>query len=90
MLQGIPYVSANSNLERRIYGCYHSDCDDFDLINETHIRNNVRFSAMMLYALAEAEELPAKKLDDEAPRQFLEGNGLKLKLRIGGDWRWDD
>lgn len=90
MLQGIPYISANSNLERRIYGCYHSDCDDFDLINETHIRNNVRFSSMMLYALADAEEMPAQKLDDEATRKFLEGNGLKLKLRIGGDWRWGD
>jgi len=90
MLQGIPYISANSNLERRIYGCYHSDCDDFDLINETHIRNNVRFSSMMLYALADADTLPAKKLSDQATKRFLEGNGLKLKLRIGGDWRWGD
>ena len=90
MLQGIPYISANSNLERRIYGCYHSDCDDFDLINEVHIRNNVRFSSMMLYALADAEEMPAQKLDDQATKAFLEGNGLKLKLRIGGDWRWED
>ena len=90
MLQGIPYMSSNSNLDRSIYGCYHSDCDDFDLVNETHIRNNVRFSSMMLYALADADTLPAKKFDDEATRAFLEGNGLKLKLKIGGDWRWED
>ena len=90
MLHGIPYLSPVSNLDRSIYGCYHSDCDDFDLVNEAHIRNNVRFSSMMLYALANATELPAKKLDDQATKAFLEGNGLKLKLKIGGDWRWED
>lgn len=90
MLQGIPYTSSNSNLERHIYGCYHSDCDDFDLVNEVHMRNNVRFSSMMLYALADAEEMPADKMDDAQTKAFLEGNGLKLKLKIGGDWRWDD
>ena len=90
MLQGIPYTASASNLERHIYGCYHSDCDDFDLVNEEHMRNNVRFSSMMLYALADADQLPAEKLTDEETKAFLEGNGLKLKLKIGGDWRWED
>lgn len=90
MLQGIPYTSSASNLERHIYGCYHSDCDDFDLVNKGHMENNVRFSSMMLYALADAEQLPAEKLDDAETKAFLEGNGLKLKLKIGGDWRWED
>ncbi len=90
MIQGIPYTSPNSNLDRSIYGCYHSDCDDFNLVNEEHIRNNVRFSSMMLYALADAEVLPAKRLSDAETKAFLEGNGLKLKLKIGGDWRWED
>ena len=90
MIQGIPYMSANSNLDRSIYGCYHSDCDDFNLVNEEHIRNNVRFSSMMLYALADVEVLPAKRLSDAETKAFLEGNGLKLKLQICGDWRWDN
>ncbi len=90
MIHGIPYTSPNSNLDRSIYGCYHSDCDDFNLVNEEHIRNNVRFSSMMLYALADAQELPAKRLSDAETKAFLEGNGLKLKLQIGGDWRWED
>lgn len=90
MLQGIPYTSPNSNLNRSIYGCYHSDCDDFDLVDEVHMRNNVRFSSMMLYALANTDTLPAKKYTDQETKAFLEGNGLKLKLRIGGDWRWND
>lgn len=90
MIQGIPYLSASSNLDRSIYGCYHSDCDDFSLVNEEHIRNNVRFSSMMLYALADAEQLPAKRQSDSETKAFLEENGLKLKLQIGGDWRWED
>lgn len=90
MLQGIPYTAPSSNLERHIYGCYHSDCDDFDLVNKEHMENNVRFSSMMLYALADADTLPAQKLNDAETKAFLEGNGLKLKLQIGGDWRWDD
>lgn len=90
MLQGIPYTSSNSNLDRSIYGCYHSDCDDFDLVNKEHMVNNVRFSSMMLYALADADELPAKKLNDLETKEFLEKRRLKLKLKIGGDWRWDD
>ncbi|WP_420388114.1 M20/M25/M40 family metallo-hydrolase [Roseivirga sp.] len=90
MLQGVPYTSPSSNLDRSIYGCYHSDCDDFDLVNREHMVNNVRFSSMMLYALADAEKLPTEKLDDAATKAFLEGHNLKLKLQIGGDWRWED
>lgn len=90
MLQGIPYTAPNSRLDRSIYGCYHSDCDSFDLVNKQHMVNNVRFSSMMLYALADAEELPAKKLNDSETKSFLEAQDLKLKLQIGGDWRWED
>ncbi|MBO6662569.1 MULTISPECIES: M28 family peptidase [Roseivirga] len=90
MLQGIPYTSPASRLDRAIYGCYHADCDDFDLVNKEHMVNNVRFSSMMLYALADADQLPAQKLNDAETKAFLEGHNLKLKLQIGGDWRWED
>ncbi len=90
MLQGVPYTSPASNLDRSIYGCYHSDCDDFDLVNKEHMVNNVRFSSMMLYALADAETLPTKKLNDAETKAFLESHDLKLKLQIGGDWRWGE
>lgn len=90
MLQGVPYTSPSSRLDRTIYGCYHSDCDDFDLVNREHMVNNVRFSSMMLYALADTDTLPAQKLNDDETKAFLEGHDLKLKLQIGGDWRWND
>lgn len=90
MLEGVPILSVHSNLDRSIYGCYHSDCDDFNLVNEEHITNTSRFGTMMLYALANAEELPATKMDSETTKEFMIKNNLKEKLIIGGDWKWGE
>jgi carboxypeptidase Q len=89
MLEGVPILSVASNLDRSIYGCYHSDCDDFKLVNETHIRNTARFGTMILYALANAEKLPAEKMDSETTKQFMIDNNLEEPLRIAGEWKWD-
>lgn len=88
MLEGIPTFGPVGNLDRAVYDCYHADCDDIDLVNEEHLVNNVRFCTMMLYELDRAQQLPAAKLDDESTRRLLEDQGLKLKLKIQGDWRW--
>jgi Iap family predicted aminopeptidase len=90
MLEGVPILSVHSNLDRSIYGCYHSDCDDFNLVNEEHMTNTSRFGTMMLYALADAETLPAIKMDSETTKQFMIDNNLKEKLIIGGDWKWEE
>ncbi len=88
MLEGVPILSVHSNLDRSIYGCYHSDCDDFNLVDKTHITNTARFGTMMLYGLANAEKLPATKMDSEMTKEFMIKNNLKEKLIIGGDWKW--
>lgn len=90
MLEGVPILSVHSNLDRSIYGCYHSDCDDFDLVNEEHMTNTSRFGTMMLYALADTETLPATKMDSETTKEFMIQNNLKEKLIIGGDWKWEE
>jgi Iap family predicted aminopeptidase len=90
MLEGVPILSVHSNLDRSIYGCYHSDCDDFNLVNEEHMTNTARFGTMMLYALANADTLPATKMDSETTKQFMIDNDLKEKLIIGGDWKWGE
>ncbi len=90
MLEGVPILSVHSNLDRSIYGCYHSDCDDFNLVNKEHITNTARFGTMMLYGLANAEKLPATKMDSETTKEFMIKNNLKEKLIIGGDWKWDE
>ncbi|WP_047246785.1 M20/M25/M40 family metallo-hydrolase [Maribacter thermophilus] len=89
MLEGVPILSVHSNLDRSIYGCYHSDCDDFNLVNKEHMTNTARFGTMMLYALANADTLPATKMDSETTKNFMIKNNLKEKLIIGGDWKWE-
>ena len=90
MLEGVPIVGVISNLDRSIYGCYHSDCDDFDLVNEAHMVNTARFGTMILYGLANADVLPAKKMDSETTKQFMIENNLREPLTIAGDWKWGD
>lgn len=89
MLEGVPVLGVISNLDRSIYGCYHSDCDDFELVNEQHIVNTARFGTMLLYGLANADKLPATKMDSGTTKQFMIDNNLEEPLRIAGDWKWD-
>jgi Zn-dependent M28 family amino/carboxypeptidase len=89
MLEGIPVLGLNSNLDRSIYGCYHANCDDFKLVNEDHIRNTARFGTMILFALADAEKLPASKMDSETTKQFMIDNNLEEPLKLAGDWKWN-
>jgi carboxypeptidase Q len=90
MLEGVPILGLHSNLDRSIYGCYHSDCDDFNLVNEEHLVNTVRFGTMILYALADADKLPAEKMDSETTRQFMIDNDLKEALVLQGEWKWEN
>ncbi len=89
MLEGVPILGVISNLDRSIYKCYHSDCDDFSLVNEQHMINTARFGTMILYAVADAEKLPAEKMDSETTKQFMIDNNLKEPLIIAGDWKWE-
>lgn len=89
MLEGVPILGLNGHLDRSVYRCYHSDCDHFDLVNKDHLTNTVRFGTMVLYALANADTLPAKKMDSETTKQFMIDNNLEEPLRIAGDWKWN-
>jgi hypothetical protein len=90
MLRGIPILGLESNLDPSIYRFYHSNGDDFTLVNAEHLHNTARFAAMVLYALADADTLPALRMDDLATRDFLIGEGLKEKLVLGKEWRWEE
>ena len=89
MIEGVPVCSPSGNFPVKAYNCYHANCDKFDLIDKKQIGNNVRFTAMMLYALAEAETLPVKKMNDQETKEFLIKQNLKNELIIGKDWRWE-
>ncbi len=88
MLNGIPTAAPIANLSQKIYNCYHADCDDFKLVDKKHLDNTARFTSMMLFALANAPQIPAKRQTDKEVRDFLINNKLRTNLEIQHKWRW--
>lgn len=91
MLQGIPVGGgAGGELPNNSGGCYHADCDNFNLVDEQGMKNTVRFSSMLIYGLADVEKIAAKRLSETETRDFLIKNNLREPLEIAGEWRWKD
>jgi carboxypeptidase Q len=89
MIQGIPTMNPNGSFAPEALGCYHANCDKIDIIDKKEMQNTVRYTSMMLYAIANANEIKAKKLGNDATRQFLIDQNLRNELIIGKDWRWN-
>lgn len=90
MLEGIPTAGGAGHLSKEVLQCYHADCDDFNLVNEKELKNTVRYAALLLYAIANAPELKAKRLNDDELKEALLKANLKEPLKIAGEWRWKD
>jgi hypothetical protein len=89
MLHGVPTGGgAGGKLPNNSGPCYHADCDVFSYVDEKGMKNTVRFSAMLLYGIADSHEIKAKHFTDEETRDFLLKNNLKEPLQIAGEWRW--
>ncbi|MFT4031341.1 MAG: M20/M25/M40 family metallo-hydrolase [Siphonobacter sp.] len=88
MLEGIPTLTPIGHLAPNVGMTYHSNKDRFDKVDKEGLRNTVRFTAMLLYALADAKELPSYRLTDEETKAFLLKQGLKEELILGNEWRW--
>lgn len=89
MLQGIPTGGGfGGKLPNNAGPYYHSDGDSFKLVDEQELKNTVRYSAMLTYALANTPKIPVNVLGDEELRVFLESQNLKEPLTIAGEWRW--
>jgi len=89
MLSGIPIGGGTGGkLPNNADPYYHSDGDVFKLVDEQGIKNTVRYSAMLAYALANTTVLPVSRQDETAIRIFLQENGLELPLKVAGEWRW--
>ncbi|QNF34484.1 M28 family peptidase [Adhaeribacter swui] len=91
MLHGLPTGgSFGGKLPKGGGDCYHADCDGFDLVEESGLKNTVRFSSMLVYGLADAPKIPTKRLTDAETKAFLIANKLQEPLKIASDWRWAD
>jgi len=83
LMKGIPFTTINSQLESKVYDCYHADCDDFELVNEEHIRNTVRYTGMLLWALANEPVLPVHVMDSTTLRNYFVELGLEDEYEKG-------
>ncbi|MCB0430682.1 MAG: M28 family peptidase [Flavobacteriales bacterium] len=90
MMEGIPTLGVVNNMDPEIYKYYHSNKDDFNLVTKSDMDNGARFTAMLLYALADAKTLPAKRLTSDETRDFLIAQGLKEEMIVAKTWRWSE
>jgi len=90
MLEGIPTASPIGEISPEALGCYHANCDKFDLIKKDEMLNTIRYTAMMLYGLANTERIPAKKLDTYSTRDFFIKQNLRKELELRSEWYWGD
>ncbi|MFC4213464.1 M20/M25/M40 family metallo-hydrolase [Pedobacter lithocola] len=89
MLAGIPTGGgAGGKLPNNSGPFYHSDGDSFKLVDEQGLKNTVRYSAMLTYALANTPKIPVGVQSEEELKTFLEAQNLKEPLMIAGEWRW--
>ncbi len=89
MLEGIPTgTGAGSKLPNNSGPFYHSDGDGFHLVDEQELKNTVRYSAMLIYGLANTATIPVKRFTDAELKYFLESKNLKTPLQVSGDWKW--
>jgi len=89
MLEGIPTGGgAGGKLPNNSGQFYHSDGDSFKLVDEQQLKNTVRYSAMLTYALANTPVIPVSRQSEENLKTFLIENNLELPLKIAGEWRW--
>jgi len=91
MLEGIPTGGgAGGKLPNNSGPFYHSDGDGFHLVDEQGLKNTVRYSAMLTYALANTPNIPVNRFSDADLKVFLESQKLKEPLKIAGEWKWKD
>ncbi len=88
LMEGIPAADPLGKLTRSVLDCYHANCDSFDLVNKSEMENNVKYTSMLLYALGNAQSIPAKKLDFYSTRDFFIKQNLRRELELGNEWRW--
>ena len=90
MIEGVPVVGMSGSLTKEVLDCYHANCDRINLVNKDHMTNTVRYTSMVLYGLADADDIPTKRLDDTKTRDYLIAQGLRTPLQIANEWRWKE
>ena len=87
MMEGVPTIGPMCDLGQRVYRCYHSSCDDIDLVDPQAMVDNVRRVGQLLWSLANADALPGHFASSDLCDRLIAA-GLEDKLRLQKDWRW--
>jgi hypothetical protein len=87
-LEGIPASAPMGKLSKSVLDCYHANCDVFELVNKKEMENTVKYTAMLLYGMANTAKFPAKRLDFYSTRDFFIKENLRRELELGNEWRW--
>lgn len=90
LLEGIPTLNFVSNLDPQVYRFYHSSGDRIELVDQSHMEKAVRCVSYILYELANADTLPAVRLNDEETRDFFIRQNLREPLELGRKWKWKE
>ncbi len=90
MLEGVPTIQPIANMPADVYRCYHSDCDNIELVKPEYVNLSGLRMAMLVATLAIQDTLPAKVLSSDETKSWLEAQKLKEVLKLGNDWHFDE
>lgn len=88
-IKGIPTLQIIGNLDPVVYKYYHSNKDKFDLVNKDHMKYTSAVMAVTLFELANMRRIEAQKLTSDQISEFYEKAGLKEKMIVTKQWKWD-
>ncbi|PCH68801.1 MAG: hypothetical protein COC01_02940 [Bacteroidetes bacterium] len=89
-LEGIPVLHIIGNLDPIVYKYYHSNKDDFSLVNKEHMVYTSSVLGVFLNELSSLTEIPAKHYSSEETKNYYIEAGLKEKMMIGNEWKWEN
>jgi len=89
MLEGIPVLSANSALPDSIFECYHADCDKINLVQPQFMESSSIVHALLALDICRMKKLPFQYMKPKKLGKWLIRHGLKEKLQISGEWKWN-
>lgn len=85
LLEGIPTLVANENLENRVPGV-RTDTGTLDPATLGELKRHVAIAAVTAYALADAPQRVGRRQSRAEVEQLMKDTGLEQEMRLAGLW----
>jgi carboxypeptidase Q len=89
LYEGIPILDVQSRLPERARGVGHTTADTRDKLDEDGLSDTAAVAAALLWAVANAPELPFRRWPAHEIGPRLDEMGFRDALERSGEWRWD-